>query len=155
MLYTFKGKIISRKKWRNWVIMIFADVRGMLFKASYTWCFPVVSAVPDGWILDYREDTWRLIYFPLNRHRPNIDRLTHINLKQRVVMITICCHSLKRKCFDEIFFTGCSWHCQNDNIRCIQWWKVRQNDTSVGVSASGTRGCRYDHLRSGQFNPRF
>ena len=38
--------------------------------------------------------------------------------------------SLKRKClhFDEIFITGCTESCQNDNFRCSQWWKFHQND---------------------------
>ena len=38
--------------------------------------------------------------------------------------------SLKRKClhFDEIFITGCTGSCQNDNFQCSQWLKFRQND---------------------------
>ena len=38
--------------------------------------------------------------------------------------------SLKRKClhFDEIFITGCTESCQNDNFQCSQWWKFHQND---------------------------
>ena len=37
---------------------------------------------------------------------------------------------LKRKClhFDEIFITGCTGSCQNDNFQCSQWLKFRQND---------------------------
>ena len=44
--------------------------------------------------------------------------------------------TLKRKCrhFDEIFITGCTGSCQNDNFQCSQWWKFRQNeDISVSV----------------------
>ena len=44
--------------------------------------------------------------------------------------------SLKRKyChFDEIFITGCTGSCQNDNFQCSQWWKFRQNgDIFVSV----------------------
>ena len=39
-------------------------------------------------------------------------------------------HTLKRKClhFDEIFITGCTESCQNDNFQCSQWWKFHQND---------------------------
>ena len=39
-------------------------------------------------------------------------------------------HSLKRKSlhFDEMFITGCTGSCQNDNFQCSQWWKFRQND---------------------------
>ena len=39
-------------------------------------------------------------------------------------------NSLKRKClhFDEIFITGCTESCQNDNFQCSQWWKFHQND---------------------------
>ena len=39
-------------------------------------------------------------------------------------------HSLKQKClhFDEIFITGCTGSCQNDNFQCSQWLKFRQND---------------------------
>ena len=39
-------------------------------------------------------------------------------------------YSLKRKClhFDEIFITGCTGSCQNDNFQCSQWLKFRQND---------------------------
>ena len=39
-------------------------------------------------------------------------------------------HALKRKClhFDEIFITGCTESCQNDNFQCSQWWKFHQND---------------------------
>ena len=38
--------------------------------------------------------------------------------------------SLKRKClhFDEIFITGCTGSCQNDNFQCSQWLKFRQID---------------------------
>ena len=38
--------------------------------------------------------------------------------------------TLKRKClhFDEIFITGCTGSCQNDNFQCSQWLKFRQND---------------------------
>ena len=39
-------------------------------------------------------------------------------------------YTLKRKClhFDEIFVTGCTGSCQNDNFQCSQWLKFRQND---------------------------
>ena len=39
-------------------------------------------------------------------------------------------YTLKRKClhFDEIFITGCTGSCQNDNFQCSQWLKFRQND---------------------------
>ena len=48
--------------------------------------------------------------------------------------------TLKRKClhFDEIFITGCTMSCQNDNFRCSQWLKFRQNDdifVSVALAA--------------------
>ena len=50
--------------------------------------------------------------------------------------ITVCSISiwLNRKCrhFDEIFITGCTESCQNDNFRCSQWWKFRQNDDISG-----------------------
>ena len=38
--------------------------------------------------------------------------------------------TLKRKClhFDEIFITGFTGSCQNDNFQCSQWLKFRQND---------------------------
>ena len=41
----------------------------------------------------------------------------------------------KRKChFDEIFVTGCTRSCLNDNFWCRQWWKFRQNySNSVSV----------------------
>ena len=41
----------------------------------------------------------------------------------------------KRKChFDELFGTGCTESCQNDNFQCSQWRKFRQNDNkSVSV----------------------
>ena len=44
---------------------------------------------------------------------------------------------LKRKClhFDEIFITGCTESCQNDNFRCSQWWNFHQND-DIFVSVS-------------------
>ena len=35
---------------------------------------------------------------------------------------------LKRFRFDEIFVTGCTSSCQNDNFRCMQWQKFNQND---------------------------
>ena len=43
--------------------------------------------------------------------------------------------SIKQKCrhFDEIFITGCTESCQNDNFRCSQWFKFHQNDISVPV----------------------
>ena len=53
--------------------------------------------------------------------------------------------SLKRKClhFDEIFITGCTGSCQNDNFQCSQWLKFRQNDdifVSVMVSFGSGNG---------------
>ena len=43
--------------------------------------------------------------------------------------------TLKRKCchFDEIFITGCTGSCQNDNFQCSQWWKFHQNN-NISVS---------------------
>ena len=43
--------------------------------------------------------------------------------------LTVDC-ILKRKSlhFDEMFITGCTGSCQNDNFQCSQWWKFRQND---------------------------
>ena len=40
--------------------------------------------------------------------------------------------TLKQKChhFDEIFVTGCTESCQNDNFQCSQWRKFHQNDNS-------------------------
>ena len=45
-------------------------------------------------------------------------------------IIDMAGYTLKRKClhFDEIFITGCTESCQNDNFQCSQWWKFRQND---------------------------
>ena len=47
-------------------------------------------------------------------------------------------YSLKQKCrhFDEIFITGCTESCQNDNFRCSQWLKFHQND-NISVSVLG------------------
>ena len=47
-----------------------------------------------------------------------------------MLTITIMTTTLKRKClhFDEIFVTGCTGSCQNDNFQCRQWLKFRQND---------------------------
>ena len=43
----------------------------------------------------------------------------------------------KTKCyhFDEIFITGCTGSCQNDNFQCSQWWKFRQNDALFRFNA--------------------
>ena len=51
-------------------------------------------------------------------------------LHQQVLNHRLLWPSLKRKCcrFDEIFITGCTGSCQNDNFQCSQWWKFRQND---------------------------
>ena len=41
---------------------------------------------------------------------------------------------LKWKChFDEIFITGCTRSCQNDNFWCSQWWKFHQNE-NISIS---------------------
>ena len=47
--------------------------------------------------------------------------------------------TLKRKClhFDEIFITGCTGSCQNDNFQCSQWLKFCQND-DIFVSVNVT-----------------
>ena len=48
--------------------------------------------------------------------------------------------TLKHKCrhFDEIFITGCTESCQNDNFRCSQWLKFHQNDNiSFSVNLCG------------------
>ena len=50
--------------------------------------------------------------------------------------------TLKRKCrhFDEIFITGCTESCQNDNFQCSQWWKFHQND-DIFVSVNANLWC--------------
>ena len=50
--------------------------------------------------------------------------------------------TLKRNCrhYDEIFITGCTGSCQNDNYRCSQWWKFSQND-DISVSVLGRLSC--------------
>ena len=53
---------------------------------------------------------------------------------------------LKQKCrhFDEIFITGCTESCQNDNFRCSQWLKFHQNDNiSVSVTVKQSRSYRH------------
>ena len=49
--------------------------------------------------------------------------------------------SLKQEClhFDEIFITGCTGSCQNDNFQSSQWWKFRQND-DIFVSVMSSSG---------------
>ena len=57
--------------------------------------------------------------------------------------------SLKRKClhFDEIFITGCTGSCQNDNFQCSQWLKFRQNDNIfVSVMACRLFGAASNHF---------
>ena len=57
----------------------------------------------------------------------------------KAVVNYILDYSQKRKChhFDEIFITGCTESCQNDNFQCRQWRKFRQNDDiSVSVFIS-------------------
>ena len=52
--------------------------------------------------------------------------------------------TLKRKClhFDEIFITGCTESCQNDNFQCSQWWKFHQND-DIFVSVNVDKTTRF------------
>ena len=47
-----------------------------------------------------------------------------------------CIVDTEQKChhFDDIFITGCTGSCQNDNFQCSQWWKFYQNnDISISV----------------------
>ena len=37
---------------------------------------------------------------------------------------------------DEFFISSHTEGCHNDNFRCSQWWKFRQNDISVSVNIS-------------------
>ena len=56
-----------------------------------------------------------------------------------LVYLHVAWPTLKRKClhFDEIFITGCTESCQNDNFQCSQWWKFRQNyDIFVSVNVA-------------------
>ena len=74
---------------------------------------------------------------------------------------------LKRKCchFDEIFITGCTGSCQNDNFQCSQWWKFHQdNNISVSVDPSpltfgaifsGSYGFRYSYSSTWMFYIQF
>ena len=41
--------------------------------------------------------------------------------------------------FDEIFVSGYTWSCHNDNFQCSQWRKFHQNDISVSVDYSRVR----------------
>ena len=52
------------------------------------------------------------------------------NLYSNVTQACTYTLTLKRKSlhFDEMFITGCTGSCQNDNFQCSQWWKFRQND---------------------------
>ena len=66
------------------------------------------------------------------------------------------CPSLKRKSlhFDEMFITGCTGSCQNDNFQCSQWWKFRQNDdifVSVMMTSSYGNIFRVTGLLRGEF----
>ena len=57
--------------------------------------------------------------------------------------------TLKQKCrhFDEIFITGCTESCQNDNFRCSQWLKFHQNDNiSVSVNTNGTNDLHFNEI---------
>ena len=43
--------------------------------------------------------------------------------------VSLIIHALKWKgYFDELFITGCTRSCQNDNFKYTQWWKPHQND---------------------------
>ena len=50
-----------------------------------------------------------------------------------VILKWKCCH------FDEIFINGYTGCCQNDNIRCSQWWKFRhfclRNSSALGMKS--------------------
>ena len=50
--------------------------------------------------------------------------------------------TLERECrhFDEIFVTGCTESCQNDNLRCNQGRKFHQNNIFVSVGRSQSLG---------------
>ena len=43
--------------------------------------------------------------------------------------------------FDEIFITGCTGSCQNDNFQYSQWWQFRQNDifAKLHLAVTGRR----------------
>ena len=60
------------------------------------------------------------------------------------------CYSLKEKCqhFDEIFITGCTESCQNDNFQCSQWWKFHQNDN---ISLSVLTQWEFLYWKDGNF----
>ena len=55
--------------------------------------------------------------------------VTHWSIIHSTRIDQILWHSLKQKCrhFDEIFITGCTESCQNDNLRCSQWLKFHQH----------------------------
>ena len=56
---------------------------------------------------------------------------------------------LKWKCFhfDEIFITGYTESCQNDNFQCSQWWKFHQNENISISSFLPVFGCRSRWLK--------
>ena len=59
---------------------------------------------------------------------------------------------LKRKCghFDEIFITGCTGNCQNDNFKCSQWWrKFRQNEKEILITGC-TGNCQNNNIQCSQ-----
>ena len=64
----------------------------------------------------------------LSRLSPMDDK--NISSFHAVNIMTSCALTLNWKClhFDEIFITGCTGSCQNDNFQCSQWWKFCQND---------------------------
>ena len=53
--------------------------------------------------------------------------------------------------FDEIFITGCTESCQNDNFQCSQWWKIHQNSCHyISVKLESrlaliSEGCLFDN----------
>ena len=76
----------------------------------------------------------------LRRHRTHYDVTVMWSCMERSCPAPYM--SLKRKClhFDEIFITGCTGSCQNDNFQCSQWLKFRQNDN---IFVSVCSACRW------------
>ena len=83
---------------------------------------------------------WKLVMFRICRHHDMV--LWHHDngaWHNDLFLATGSNISLKRKCchFDEIFITGCTESCQNDNFQCSQWWRFRQRD-DIFVSVIST-----------------
>ena len=149
MLYVYSNatKTNSCCLWSMSTISSWLAVKLATRHYSNQWC-PVllmhICVSPPLWVKPYHLG----VLYPHSDILPAAIAINYCIIVLKTTLNVYGLITLKRKRlhFDEIFITGCTGSCQNDNFQCSQWLKFRQNDDIfVSVKPRECKGNWYIH----------